>query len=236
MTAVLTHECCRHRSRRRPRRPGAQHPGRRAGFRPRHRPLVGLVSGGCPHWRALPRHVHVLRIVRARHEPPGAGRRRGLPRGVGAGRREQAKQLRCVQRADGALRRHLLPRARRPGAASPVLRRRGSACRRERAEGGVRLEEPAQRGPRHRPGAGHQGAAPARRVPRPQRLHAVADQHRPEQGRPVPEVRLAANRRALHPARREHGRAGSRIAAPGPCGVRSPPARHRLLHRRADPG
>ena len=37
-----------------------------------------------------------------------------------------------------------------PGAAAPVLRRRGSAGRRERAEGGVRLEEPAQRGARHR--------------------------------------------------------------------------------------
>ncbi len=46
------------------------------------------------------------------------------------------------------------------------------------------------------PDARHQGAAPARRLPRPQRLHAVADQHRPEQGRPVPEVRLAAHRRA----------------------------------------
>ena len=87
-----------------------------------------------------------------------------------------------------------------------------------------------------RSGAGHQGAAPARRVPRPQRLHDVADQHRPEQGGAVPEVRLAAHRRAVHAARREHGCAGSRVAAPGPCGVRGAPARHRLLHRRADPG
>ena len=39
-------------------------------------------------------------------------------------------------------------RARRPRAAAPVLRRRGSAGRRERTEGGVRLEEPAQRGAR----------------------------------------------------------------------------------------
>ena len=29
---------------------------------------------------------------------------------------------------------------------------------------------------------------------------------------------------------------GGRVAAPGPRGVRGPPARHRLLHRRADPG
>ena len=63
-----------------------------------------------------------------------------------------------------------------------------------------------------------------------------SDQHRPQQGRPVPEVRLAAHRRALHPARRRYGCGGSRVAAPGPRGVRSPPARHRLLHRRAHPG
>ena len=50
--------------------------------------------------------------------------------------------------------------ARRPGAAAPVLRRRRGAGRRERAQGRVRLEEPAQRGARARPGARHQGAAP----------------------------------------------------------------------------
>ena len=63
------------------------------------------------------------------------------------------------------------------------------------------------------PGARHQGAAPARRIPRPQRLHAVADQHRPEQGRAVPEVRLAAHRRAVHPARCRHGCGRGGVAA-----------------------
>ena len=60
----------------------------------------------------------------------------------------------------------------------------------------------------HRPRARHQGAASTRRVPRPQRIHAVADQHRPEQGCAVPEVRLAAHRFAVHPPRRRHGCAG----------------------------
>ena len=124
-----------------------------------------------------------------------------VPGRARAGRGEQAEQLRRVQRADGAFRRHLRSRPRRSRAAAPVLRRRRRAGGRERAEGGVRLEEPAQRGARHRSRPGHQGAAPARRLPRPQRLHAVADQHRPQQGRPVPEVRLAAHRRAVHPAR-----------------------------------
>src|ERR1700694_1491825 len=71
------------------------------------------------------------------------------------------------------------------------LRRRRRAGGRDRLEGGVRLEEPPQRGARHRSRVGHQGAAPARGVPRPQRVHAVADQHRPHQGGPLPEVRLA---------------------------------------------
>ena len=55
-----------------------------------------------------------------------------------------------------------------------------------------------ERGARHRPGPRHQGAAPREGLPRPQRLHDVADQHRPEQGRSLPEVRLAA-----HPGARD---------------------------------
>ena len=46
------------------------------------------------------------------------------------------------------------------------------------------------------PELGTQGAAPDPGLPRPQRLHHVADQHRPGQDRPVPEVRLAPDRRA----------------------------------------
>ena len=45
----------------------------------------------------------------------------------------------------------------------------------------------------------HEGAAPAQGLPRPQRLHALADQHRPGEDRPLPEVRLAAHRRARDP-------------------------------------
>ena len=87
----------------------------------------------------------------------------------------------------------------------------------------------------------HQGDAPDPRVPRPVRLHDVADQHRPDQDRPVPDVRLAADRRPRHhlPARdaprRRRGRRGAR-PGPGAGGVRGEPARHRVLHRRADPG
>ncbi len=47
--------------------------------------------------------------------------------------------------------------------------------------------------------ARHQGAASHPRVSRPVRLHAVADQHRPGQDRPVPHVRLAQDRRACDP-------------------------------------
>ena len=58
------------------------------------------------------------------------------------------------------------------------------------------------------PELGHQDHAPDPGVPRPQRLHHVADQHRADQDRPVPEVRLAADRRAGDhlPARRPLGR------------------------------
>ena len=60
----------------------------------------------------------------------------------------------------------------------------------------VRLEEQAQRGGGPVPPARHQGAAPHPGVPRPVRVHAVADQHRAGQDRPVPEVRLAEDRGA----------------------------------------
>ena len=49
------------------------------------------------------------------------------------------------------VRRDLRPGARRPGAAPPVLRRGRRAGGRERAQGRLRLEEPAERGGRPRP-------------------------------------------------------------------------------------
>ena len=60
--------------------------------------------------------------------------------------------------------------------------------------------------------------------------------HRPEQGRALPEVRLAAHPVAVdqRDRRRRGGRA--RGARRGPGRIRAEPARHRLLHRRADPG
>ena len=84
-----------------------------------------------------------------------------------------------------------------PGAAPPVLRRGRRARGGERAEGARSTGRAGTTRPRGRdPRARHQGAAPHPRLPRPQRLHAVADQHRPDQDRPLPEVRLAADRRA----------------------------------------
>ncbi len=74
------------------------------------------------------------------------------------------------------------------------------------------------------PDAGYPGAASARRVPRSQRLHALADQHRPQQGRPVPEIRLAAHRRAVSAARRRHGRTRGELTAAGPRRLRGQPA------------
>ena len=55
-----------------------------------------------------------------------------------------------------------------------------------------RHNEAAGRDPQPR----HQDHAPDQGLPRPQRLHALADQHRAEQDRSVSQVRLAANRRA----------------------------------------
>ena len=102
-------------------------------------------------------------------------------------------------------------------------------------------KSPAQRGGRPEPPAGHEGPAPDQGVPRPQWLHPVADQHRAQQDRPVPEVRLAPDRRAGHglpPRGPSGGGRGGRAAGPraGPAGVCRAPARHRRLHRRADPG
>ena len=87
------------------------------------------------------------------------------------------------------------------------------------------------------PALRHPGAAPARGLPRPQRLHAVADQHRSRQDRPLPEVRLAADRQPLPPAAvADMDAREAECAAAGAGGLRRAPARHRLLHRRADPG
>ena len=48
-------------------------------------------------------------------------------------------------------------------------------------------------------GLWHEGAAPAQGLPRPQRLHALAHQHRSGEDGPLPHVRLAAHRRSGDP-------------------------------------
>ena len=84
----------------------------------------------------------------------------------------------------------------------------------------------------HRPRPRDQGAAPARRLPRPQRIHAVVDQHRPEQGGAVPQVRLAAHRRALPATRMPTSPSWrrSRCARPAP-----PSRRTRTTSRASSP-
>ncbi len=61
-------------------------------------------------------------------------------------------------------------------------------------------------------------------VPRPQRLHDVADQHRPEQGRALPEVRLAAHPVAVDQRHATTSRRPSARRSPPP-GRRSRPTR-----------
>ena len=89
------------------------------------------------------------------------------------------------------------------------------------------------------PALGTQRAAPGARLPRAHRVHDEPDQHRPGQGRAVPQVRLAAHPLPGRQPARRRGRAGrgrGRGAGGRAPGVRGRPARHRLLHRRADPG
>ena len=122
-------------------------------------------------------------------------------------------------------------------AAAPVLRRRRRAGRRERAEGGVRLEEPRSTRPTASTPRSAPGCCTCAGVPRPQRLHAVADQHRSRSRSPGSR---SSTGRASTP--RTSGPAPTSDAAwrPSRCARRAapsrPPARHRLLHRRADPG
>ena len=197
------------------------------------------MAGRCPQRHRVPRPVHVLRLVRARHEPPRARPRPRLPRRAVDGRAHQAQQLRRLHGRDGAVRRHVRPRARRRRPAAPVLRRGRRARRRERSQGRVRLEVALERGARPRPRPRHPRAAPARGVPRPERVHDVADEHRSRQDRPLPDVRLAADRQPLRP-RRDPGRGaagtGAGRARAGEGGLRRAPARHRLRDRRAHPG
>ncbi len=84
----------------------------------------------------------------------------------------------------------------------------------------------------------HPSPAPAGRLSRSQRLHPVADEHRPGEGGALPpQIRLAAYRRPpVRAAGGRYGCSGGRVAATGSRGIRGASARHRLLHRRTDPG
>ena len=91
-------------------------------------------------------------------------------------------------------------------------------------------------------GAGHADPPLPRGLPRPQRLHALAHQHRPTQDRLLSQVPLAARRQpeaALpgHPGGRA-GRGGRRAAALDQItqGLRGQSRRHRRHHHRAHPG
>ena len=100
-----------------------------------------------------------------------------------------------------------------PEAAAPVLHRRWRARGRERAQDRLRLEVALERGARHRPRPRHEGAAPGAGVPRAQRLHDVPHQHRPGQGRALPEVRLAAHPVTGDQPARRRGRVAAAEAA-----------------------
>lgn len=107
-------------------------------------------------------------------------------------------------------------------------------------KGRLRLEVPPQRGARPGTLAGTARASSDPRVPWAHGLHAVADQHRSVQDRPVPDVRLAPRRRpdgALPRwgAPRRGGGGGATGPGAGPVRLRRVPARHRLLRRRPDP-
>ena len=89
------------------------------------------------------------------------------------------------------------PRARRSRAPPSVLHRRRRLGRRKCPQGRLRLEEPEERGRRARPESGQPDHASDACLPRPQRLHPVADQHRTPQDGPIPEVQLAAGSTCL---------------------------------------
>ena len=114
----------------------------------------------------------------------------------------------------GRVRRDLRPPGR---AAVPqqahVLHRGRRPRHRERHQDRLRLEDPQELREGLQSEEGHADHASARVLPRPQRLHALADQHRPAQDAVLPEVRLAAHRQpeARLPA---HRRVPGRRRAP----------------------
>ena len=120
-----------------------------------------------------------------------------VPGRAGRGRRQQAGQLRHLHRRTAREFVETFARVLGDPALPHLFFIEGGALAVENAlkvafDWKSRRNEAHGRSPRPR----HQGAAPAQGLPRPQRLHPVADQHRPGQDRPLPQVRLAAHRRA----------------------------------------
>ena len=155
---------------------------------------------------------------------------------LAAGRGEQAEQLRRVQRADGPLRRHLRPRARRPGPAAPVLRRRGALA----VENALKVAFDWKS--RHNETRGIDPALGTKV------LHLRGAFHG-RSGYTLSLTNTDPNKVARFPKfdwpriDAPYLRPGADMDAveaeslrAGPRRVRGPPARHRLLHRRAYPG
>ena len=190
----------------------------------------------------LPRPVHLLRVCAAGVEPARAGRRPGLRDRARRGGGEQAGELRHLHhalRASSSRRSPGCSATRRCRTCSSSRAGRWPSRTRSRPRSTGRAAATRRHG---RPaGLGTKVLHLHRRSTAAVRLHALADQHRPGEDRPLPEVRLAADRRARDPVPAggppwRGRRAEAAGAGPGRGGVRAAPARHRLLHRRADPG
>ena len=188
----------------------------------------GLPTGRRARRDELPRRVHLLRLERARDEPPGADRpRRSRRRSVG--RRTHKPSNSDVYTPE--LARFVTTFERVLGVAAPAVPvpDRGRRARgRERAEGRLRLEVARTTSAHGRdPALGTRVLHLTGRLPRPQRLHPQPHQHRPGQDRALPDLRLAADpdAGAALPGRAGRTRRRRGRGARAPPATRSPPPR-----------
>ena len=191
-----------------------------------------------------PRLLHQLRV--------GARSATTIPRcdtpefrdRIAAGGGQQARQLRHLHDLHGRVRRDLRAHACRPAFRNHLFFIEGGAL------GSRTPSRPPSTGRcarTSRPATGREGHAVMHfraGLPRPHRLHALADEHRPAQDAVLPEVRLAARSttrsstsrsptsrsRDVEAAERAGDRARSRQA------LRRAQRRHRGVHHGADPG
>ena len=230
------------RSRRRPPYTRAPHPGRRIRPRLRLREEPRVLDARRPERPGVPGFHDVLRVQPDRVQPP-EDEGSGVPPRPAPRRPAQAGRWRTSTASN-------TPRSwtRSPGWPSPrglphAFFIEGGALAVENALK-VAFDWKVRRN-RARGisgGPGHAGHPLPRGVPRAQRVHAVADQHRPREDRPVPPVPLAAHRQP-EAALPGHARGGERRgggrgarARPGTAGLRGQPGRHRRHPHRADPG